>query len=115
GDISCDVGGAVEFTLKCTDPGNPAFTYFPGDGRLEDGVKADGITVLAVDNLPAELARDSSDYFSHVLKNYVPDIVRADYSRDFDEVNLPAPIKRAVIVYRGNLTPDYLYLREHLG
>ncbi len=115
GDISCDVGGAVEFTLKCTEPGNPAFTYFPGDDRLEDGVKADGITVLAVDNLPAELPRDASDYFSHVLKDYVPDIVGADYSRGFDEVDLPAPIKRAVIVYKGKLTPDYFYLREHLG
>ncbi len=114
GDISCDIEGAIEFTVKATDPGDPAFTYFPLEDKVEDGVYKDGITVLAVDILPAELAKDASDYFSSVLKEFVPSIVNADYSRPFEEIDLPDPIKKAVIVYRGELTPDYQYLKKFL-
>jgi hypothetical protein len=40
--------------------------------------------------------------------------VTADYTVSWDEVALPPEIKRAVIVYRGGLTPDYRYLAGYL-
>jgi hypothetical protein len=45
---------------------------------------------------------------------YIPIIARADYSVPFEELALPPEIKRAVIVYQGELTPDYRYLEQYL-
>lgn len=114
GDISCDIEGAIECNIKATDSGNPIYVYDPENDKAIDGYKGNGPVILAVDNLPAELARDSSIFFSHVLKKYVPDIVNARYSEDFEDLNLPPEIKKAVIVHRGKLTPDYQYLKKFL-
>ena len=114
GDISCDVEGAVEATLKCTEPGDPIYVYDPVEDHAYEGVEGRGPVVMAVDILPSELPRDASEYFSGVLMDYVPAIAQADYSVDFEELALPPEIKRAVIVYQGELTPDYRYLEEYV-
>jgi len=33
----------------------------------------------------------------------------------FEECDLPPEIKRAVIAYQGELTPDYQYIQEFLN
>ena len=114
GDISCDMEGAIECTVKSTEPGNPVFVYDPCADRAVDGVAGQGPVVMAVDILPSEIPREASDYFSGVLKSYVPAIATADYELPFAELALPAEIKRAVIVYQGKLTPEYAYLQEFL-
>ena len=70
--------------------------------------------VLAVDNLPCELPKNSSTYFSETLYPFIPEIVNADFTGSFEDCELPLPIKNAVIVYRGELTPRYSYLYKHL-
>ncbi len=114
GDISCDIEGSIECTVKATEPEEPCFVYNPLTGEAQDGHEGDGLVVMAVDILPSELPRDASEDFSRVLKDYIPAIVDADFSAPFEELTLPAPIKRAVIVHRGELTPDYEYLRRYL-
>lgn len=114
GDISCDIEGAIEVTVKATDPGNPVYVYDVEKGEPVDGFDGKGPLILAVDNLPCELPRDSSEAFSHALKPYVPEIATADYSVEFDELKLSPVVKRAIIVYHGELTEDYRYLLEHL-
>ena len=42
-------------------------------------------------------------------------MARADYSRRFAELDLPDPIKKAVICHRGALTPDFEYLQQFLN
>ncbi|NIV35516.1 MAG: hypothetical protein GWN58_40510, partial [Anaerolineae bacterium] len=37
GDISCDVEGAVECTVKSTEPGDPVYVYDPVTGAVVDG------------------------------------------------------------------------------
>lgn len=115
GDISCDIDGAIECTVKSTEPGEPDFAYHPLTGAVQDGVTGDGVLVMAVDILPAELPRDASDYFAHVLLPYVPALAAADYTASFDDLALPPEIKRAVIVHRGELTPSYAYLQQYLA
>jgi len=115
GDISCDVEGSIEFTVKTTDSKNPVYVYDPAKDEAADGVQGRGPVVLAVDNLPCELAKESSKDFSHVLKRFVPSIAMADFSVDFEKLHLPPEIKKAVIVYRGKLTPDYTYLSNYLN
>jgi alpha-aminoadipic semialdehyde synthase len=114
GDVSCDIEGAIEATVKCTEPGNPVYVYDPFEDRAIDGVAGRGPVILAVDILPSELPHEASSYFSNVLMDYVPAIATADYSLSFEKLDLPPEIKRAVIVYQGELTPDYRYLEEHL-
>jgi len=46
--------------------------------------------------------------------DYVPAIAQADYAVPFEELALPPEIKQAVIVYQGELTPDYGYLEEYV-
>lgn len=115
GDISCDIEGAVECTVRCTDPGNPVFVYHPRTGQTRDGWEGEGVVVLAVDILPSEVPRDASVDFSAVLREFAPAIAKADYTVPFEELNLPPEIKRAVIVYRGELTPAYRYLERYLN
>jgi saccharopine dehydrogenase (NAD+, L-lysine-forming) len=114
GDISCDIDGGIEFTVKATNPADPVFVFDPLTGRVTDGVAGIGPVVLAVDNLPCELPKESSNDFSHVLKRFVPSIAMADFEADFGKLELPSEIKKAVIVYRGKLTPDYAYLEKFL-
>jgi alpha-aminoadipic semialdehyde synthase len=114
GDISCDIDGAIECTVKATEPGEPNFVYNPYNGQVSDGVTGEGVVVMAVDILPSELPRDASEYFSRVLLPYVPALAAADYSAPFDDLALPSEIKRAVIAHRGQLTPGYQYLQRHL-
>jgi len=112
GDISSDVEGSIEITVKCTDPGNPTFTVDPETGAVRDGVEGRGPVVLAVDNLPAELPREASVDFSAVLRDFVPALAASDFSRE--DPGLPGPLMRALIVRRGTLTPDFRYLEKHL-
>lgn len=114
GDVSCDIEGSIECTVKATEPGEPVFVYHPATGEITDGLVGDGVVVMAVDILPSELPRDASENFGAVLKAHIPAIAAADYSAPFDELALPPEIKRAVIAHRGKLTPAYRHLSQYL-
>jgi len=115
GDISCDVEGGVETTVKATEPDDPIYVYLPEEDRAVSGVEGSGPVVMAVDILPSELPREASTYFSKILTRYIPQIAAADFTVGFEELDLPAELKRAVIAYRGDLAPAYRHLEEHLG
>jgi alanine dehydrogenase len=114
GDISCDVEGSVECTLKPTEIDDPIFVYNPDTDKITMGHKGHGMLVMAVDILPAELPRDSSNGFADVLVNFVKPIADADFNELFDDLDLPKAIKKALILHRGELTPDYKYMEEFL-
>jgi alpha-aminoadipic semialdehyde synthase len=114
GDISCDVEGAIECTTRCTKVDKPVFVYNPLTGETTEGYAGEGPVVMAVDILPSELPREASVDFSGVLRDFVPSIAQTNYSVPFEELDLPPEIKRAVIVYQGELTPDYRYLEQYL-
>ena len=90
GDISCDIEGSIECTVKATEPEEPCFVYNPLTGEARDGCEGDGLVVMAVDILPSELPRDASEDFGRVLKDYIPAIVEADFTAPFEELALPA-------------------------
>lgn len=114
GDVSVDIEGAVEVTIKPANPGNPVYVYDIDSGKAIDGVEGNGPVILAVDNLPAELPRESSTRFSETLTPLVPDLAKTDFSAEFDTLDLIAPLKRALICHNGSLTPDFEYLQEYL-
>jgi alanine dehydrogenase len=115
GDISADVNGAIEFTEKSTSPDNPVFVYDPRTDTIHDGFKGEGFVVMAVDNLPCEIPKESSESFSETLLQFIPEIMDADFSNDnFNIITLPPEIKHAVILYKGKLTPEYQYINKYL-
>ncbi|MFQ5722404.1 MAG: hypothetical protein ACE5GI_07915, partial [Candidatus Aminicenantales bacterium] len=86
----------------------------PIQEKAVDGFQGRGVVVMAVDNLPAEISLESSIFFSQALMPFVPAIALADYSQSFDSINLPPPIKRAVILYQGQFTSDYQYMKKFI-
>ncbi len=114
GDTSCDPKGACELTTHCTGPGNPAYTYLPDQDIIANSIVADGITIFAVENLPAEAAIDSSTAFSTKLLPYLVKVATTDFDKSFDKLSLPPELKRAVIVLNGGLTPKFQYLTKFL-
>jgi alanine dehydrogenase len=115
GDITCDINGSIECTVMPTDSESPVYVYDPIEDKAVPGFAGRGPAVLAVYNLPAELPLESSTYFSGKLKDYMPAVAAARFDRPFAECGLPDVLRRAVIVYRGELTPDFAYLAKHLG
>ncbi len=115
GDISCDINGSIEITKKATYPDEPTFTYHPKNDDFSDKTTADGVTVMAVDNLPCEFSKESSVEFSNVLKDFIVEIVNADFHQSYNDLKLPDPIKKALILHQGKLTKDYQYMNEFLN
>lgn len=113
-DISCDINGSIEITNRVTESDQPAYVYNPKNDTYTEGFNGEGIANIAVDNLPTELPRDASVEFSNALFPFIPGIVNAEMEKSFEECNLPPEIKRAVIVYKGELTPDYKYIQKFL-
>ncbi|MBK7671987.1 MAG: hypothetical protein IPJ24_11505 [bacterium] len=114
GDISCDLEGAIELTTRPTLPDEPCYVAVPDSGELLPGVEGPGPAIMAVDNLPCEVPRESSEYFSRVLSEMIPALARADFRVGFESLLLPPHLKKAVIAHRGALAPDYRYLQEYL-
>jgi len=115
GDISCDINGSIECTVKATDSENPVYVYDPVEDKAVTGFEGRGPVVLAVYNLPAELPLESSTYFSGKLKEYVPALAASRFDKPFAECGLPDVLRRACILYRGELTPDFAYLGEYVA
>jgi alpha-aminoadipic semialdehyde synthase len=114
GDISCDIEGSIEITKEATMPDQACYTYFAETDTFEEGIPAKGITVMAVDNLPCEFSKGSSMFFSNVLKEFANDIVCADFGKSFDDLDLPYPIKKALILHNGQFTTDYTFMEKFI-
>ena len=114
GDISCDISGSIECTVRVTSPDNPVFVYDPIEEKGIDGFKGRGVAVMAIDNLPAEISLESSISFSQSLKSLIPSLASADFSTDFEHCSLSPALKKAVILYMGELTPDFKYMKKYV-
>jgi len=114
GDISCDLEGSIEATVRATEPGEPFYVYEPDTGTAQDGVKGKGMLLMAVDNLPCELPFDASREFGIALLPFVPAIAQADFGLPLEKLDLPGPIRRALILRRGKLTPEFAYVQKYI-
>ncbi len=113
GDITCDPEGAIEFS-KETWIANPVFIYNPITKEQVDGFEGEGVAVMAITNLPCEFSADASRQFSFDLFPYLKAIAKANYKTSIDGSHLPDEIKRGVILWRGEFTPEFTYMKEYL-
>lgn len=114
GDITCDPDGSVECTHKGTEIEDPVFVYDPFSDSHRMGFEGKGLLIMAVDILPSELPRESSIAFSDALFPFAKNVAGVDFSKPFSELGLADPVKRALILLNGKLTPEYAYIREYL-
>ena len=114
GDISCDINGSIEPTCKVMTPELGVYTYDPDKDVCQDGCESNGVAILAVDNLPAELPRDSSEHFSGLIRDYVYQIA-VHGARDITEhAALPVELRNAVITQDGSITDNFRYLEKYI-
>ena len=97
GDISCDIGGGLEFVSRATTIDAPSFDV-------------DGVTVVAVDILPASLPRDASVHFSERLLRYVRSVVNDYKGAKDDDVEASNALKGATIASHGRLEKRHEWL-----
>lgn len=114
GDVTCDVNGSVESTVKATLPDDPVYVFNPLDETVRDGFLGDGLLMMSVDILPAEIPMVSSTHFGTLLKDYLPGLLETDFSVAYDNLDLPSELKRAVIAHQGVLAPGFSYLKDAL-
>jgi len=114
GDITCDPNGSIEFSEE-TWIDDPVFIYNPDKENSKKGFTGNGIAVMAVTNLPCEFSADASTQFSADLKPYLTKIIDANYKSSLSDSGLPDEIKKAVILWKGNFTPTYSYMKKYLN
>ena len=115
GDITCDVDGSLACTVRDTEPGNPVYVYDPVSGEGVDGFEGPGVAVMAVGNLPTELPVDASVTFSDAFEPFVPGLAACDLRARFEESGLPPEIARGTILWNGEFTPAFAYMRDFLA
>ena len=104
-DVSCDIDGPVATTIKPSTIDNPIYGYNRNTEKEDDFMSNDIIAVMAVDNLPCELPKDSSeDFGEHLIKHIIP-IINSDNKI----------IEGATICKNGDLTKNYEYLRDYVN
>ena len=104
GDITCDINGSIPTTTRSSTIVNPYY-YINKKILKESENTGDTLAIMAVDNLPSELPRDSSKEFGDgIVKEVLPYLIGPDDGR----------INRATIAYNGEFSASYKYLNNYI-
>ena len=82
GDISCDVGGSIEFLQHTTTIDKPFFSWSPVTDIVTDAI-------MGIDILPTELSVESSKHFGDALVPLLEQLIATGYSSERAGENLP--------------------------
>lgn len=104
-DISCDIDGPVATTIKPSTINDPIYGYNPHTESEDDFKSNDVVAVMAVDNLPCELPKDSSEDFGENLIKHIIPIISNDNKI----------IRGATICQNGDLSEEFEYLRNYIN
>ena len=107
GDVTCDIMGSIKSTIRPATHAEPYYDYNPKTEKEEPlFANKDNITVEAVDTCPNALPMDASEFFGSMLISHVFKPLLEGQGED-SEV-----IRRATIVFNGEITLKYSYLTE---
>ncbi|KAM6937642.1 alpha-aminoadipic semialdehyde synthase, mitochondrial [Xenentodon cancila] len=111
-DISADTGGSIEFMNECTTIDKP-FCMYDADQHIDhDSVEGNGILMCSIDNLPAQLPIEATEYFGDRLFPYIWEMLASDASRPLEEEDFSPQVRDAVITSNGVLTPKFEYIEK---
>ncbi len=107
-DITCDIAGSIPSTKRASTIAAPFYDYDPQNEVIKAAFSdTKHVNVMAIDNLPNELPRDSSESFGRqLIKHVLPELLKKTRS---------AMIERATIARRGKLTKRYMYLQDFIA
>jgi saccharopine dehydrogenase (NAD+, L-lysine forming) len=105
-DITDDFNGSVPCNLGDSTIDNPVYGVDKNSFKKTAPYLPNSVDVMAVGNLPNELARDASRYFGEQLIKHVLDDIRIGGS---------ALISNATMVDNGKLNEPFLYMKEYAG
>ena len=105
GDISCDIGGPIVSTIRPSTIDDPIYGFHKSNSIECDFLAPDAIAIMAVDNLPCELPRDSSEMFSEMFFKHV---IPSFFNDDKYDI-----LKNSQITSKGQLTPRFNYLSDY--
>uniref|UniRef100_A0A4W6DSP3 Aminoadipate-semialdehyde synthase n=1 Tax=Lates calcarifer TaxID=8187 RepID=A0A4W6DSP3_LATCA len=101
-DISADTGGSIEFMNECTTIDKP-FCMYDADQHIDhDSVEGNGILMCSIDNLPAQLPIEATEYFGDRLFPYIWEMINF----------FLCLFLKAVITSNGVLTPKFEYIEK---
>ncbi|KAM4572882.1 alpha-aminoadipic semialdehyde synthase, mitochondrial isoform 1-T2 [Odontesthes bonariensis] len=111
-DISADTGGSIEFMTECTTIDKP-FCMYDADQHIDhDSVEGNGILMCSIDNLPAQLPIEATEYFGDRLFPYIWEMLDSDATRPLEEEEFSPQVRDAVITSNGVLTPKFEYIEK---
>lgn len=103
-DVTCDIGGSIPTTLRASTILEPIYDVDRASGtEIPAFGSQTSISVMAIDNLPCELPRESSLEFGKQLEQWVVPALL--------EENSPI-LERATVARDGDLTLEFMYLRD---
>ncbi|NXN95234.1 AASS protein, partial [Rhinopomastus cyanomelas] len=111
-DISADTGGSIEFMTECTTIDSPFCMYDADQHIIHDSVEGSGILMCSIDNLPAQLPVEATEYFGDMLFPYIEEMLLSDGSEPLENQNYSSVVRDAVIASNGSLTPKYQYIQK---
>lgn len=104
-DITCDINGSIPSTHRASTIEDPFYGCNPDTEKEDVPFSKHTITVMAIDNLPCELPRDSSEAFGkHLMERVFPNLFGNDNGL----------IERATITKDGKLMPHFEYLQDYV-
>ena len=105
GDITCDINGSIPTTLRSSTIIDPYY-YIDRITHKEIKKNQNSLAIMAIDNLPSELPKDSSKEFGDdIVKEVLPYFLKEDDGR----------IKKATITSKGEFLPTYVYIKDYIN
>ncbi|XP_059138929.1 alpha-aminoadipic semialdehyde synthase, mitochondrial-like [Physella acuta] len=111
-DISADPGGSIEFMKECTTIDRPFSLYDAEQNVDSESFAGDGVLICSIDNMPAQIPREATEYFGSLLFPYIKEMLKSNAKTPFEEYNCSPIVKNAVITSNGHLTPNFKYIQQ---
>ncbi|KAF7654966.1 hypothetical protein LDENG_00062300 [Lucifuga dentata] len=97
---------------ECTTIDKP-FCMYDADQHIDhDSVEGHGILMCSIDNLPAQLPIEATEYFGDRLFPYIWEMLSSDATRPLEEEDFSPQVRDAVITSNGKLTPKFEYIEK---
>uniref|UniRef100_A0A8D1KHS1 Alpha-aminoadipic semialdehyde synthase, mitochondrial n=1 Tax=Sus scrofa TaxID=9823 RepID=A0A8D1KHS1_PIG len=92
-------------------PGKSSVAGVEGCPALPHNVEGSGILMCSIDNLPAQLPIESTEYFGDMLYPFVEEMILSDATQPLESQNFSPVVRDAVITSNGTLAKKYKYIQ----
>uniref|UniRef100_A0A8C0JMX6 Alpha-aminoadipic semialdehyde synthase, mitochondrial n=1 Tax=Canis lupus dingo TaxID=286419 RepID=A0A8C0JMX6_CANLU len=93
-------------------PGKSSVAGVEGCPALPHNVEGSGILMCSIDNLPAQLPIEATEYFGDMLYPYVEEMILSDATQPLESQNFSPVVRDAVITSNGVLPDKYKYIQK---